>query len=202
MICRDQAGYEIELEDNATAALTVWDIQRFHRYENSGKIAEEINIKIEDYGSEFIKATLANTENEPYNIFIGVMNGNLLFNLYDKWGTRLLERNVRAYLQARGRKSVNSEIRKTIREEPEMFMAYNNGLTITCNHLDFDLMGDKGESVIKSMGTFRLLMEDKQSRPFGMQRTFIKNLKFQKLMSKLKLLISRTRKILKRSPIR
>ena len=156
MICRDQAGYEIELEDNATAALTVWDIQRFHRYENSGKIAE-INIKTEDYGAEFIKATLANTEDEPYNIFIGVMNGNLLFNLYDKWGTRLLERNVRAYLQARGRKSVNSEIRKTIREEPEMFMAYNNGLTITCNHLDFDLMGDKGESVIKSIGDFQIV---------------------------------------------
>jgi len=157
MVCKGQAGYEIELEGSATARLNVWDIQRFYRYENSGKVAEEININTEDYGTDFIKATLANEKDEPYNIFIGVMNGQLLFNLYDKWGTRLLERNVRAYLQARGRKSVNSEIRKTIREEPEMFMAYNNGLTITCNHLDFDLKGDKGELVIKSIGDFQIV---------------------------------------------
>ena len=104
MVCRDQAGYEINLEGDATAALTVWDIQRFYRYENSGKVAEEININTEDYDVEYVKATLANSEEEPYNVFIGVMNGQFLFNLYDKWGTRLLERNVRAYLQARGRK--------------------------------------------------------------------------------------------------
>ena len=113
MACRDQAGYEIELENGSAASINVWDIQRFHRYENSGKIAEEINVVIEDYYDSSIKATMANNENESYKIFIGVMNGELLFNLYDKWGTRLLERNVRAYLQARGRKSVNSEIRKT-----------------------------------------------------------------------------------------
>ena len=157
MACRDQAGYEIELENGSAASINVWDIQRFHRYENSGKIAEEINVVIEDYYDSSIKATMANNENESYKIFIGVMNGELLFNLYDKWGTRLLERNVRAYLQARGRKSVNSEIRKTIREEPEMFMAYNNGLTITCNDMNFELVGNKGESVIKSIGDFQIV---------------------------------------------
>jgi hypothetical protein len=157
MVCKDQAGYEIGLEGGASALLTVWDVQRFYRYENSGKVAEEINIKTEDYGSNYIKATLANSADEPYNIFIGVINGQFLFNLYDKWGTRLLERNVRAYLQARGSKSVNSEIRKTIREEPEMFMAYNNGLTITTNNLDFDLIGDQGESVIKAIGDFQIV---------------------------------------------
>ena len=30
-------------------------------------------------------------------------------------------------------------------------MAYNNGLTITCNDMNFELVGNKGESVIKSM---------------------------------------------------
>ena len=83
MACRDQAGYEIELENGSAASINVWDIQRFHRYENSGKIAEEINVVIEDYYDSSIKATMANNENESYKIFIGVMNGELLFNLYD-----------------------------------------------------------------------------------------------------------------------
>jgi len=46
-------------------------------------------------------------------------------------GTRptSLERNVRAFLQAKGK--VNRGLQKTLQEEPHRFLAYNNGLCCT-----------------------------------------------------------------------
>jgi hypothetical protein len=41
----------------------------------------------------------------------------------------LLEANVRSFLQARAK--TNKGIQKTIKEEPELFFPYNNGLSAT-----------------------------------------------------------------------
>ena len=62
---------------------------------------------------------------------MAIIEGGVLRDLYDKYGTRLLERNVRAFLQARS--NVNRGIRDTIIETPNMFLAYNNGITVTAN---------------------------------------------------------------------
>jgi hypothetical protein len=47
---------------------------------------------------------------------------------------RLLERNVRSFLQVKG--AVNKGIRDTLRDEPEMFLAYNNGISVTAESVD------------------------------------------------------------------
>jgi hypothetical protein len=52
-----------------------------------------------------------------------------LSKIYDRWHARLLEQNVRVFLQARG--SVNKGIRNTLENNPKMFFAYNNGITAT-----------------------------------------------------------------------
>jgi len=57
--------------------------------------------------------------------------GALLADIYEKYGTRLLELNVRAFLGLGGKKSVNSGLRSTILEAPRRFLAYNNGLVTT-----------------------------------------------------------------------
>lgn len=51
----------------------------------------------------------------------------------------LFNDNVRDYLGNKG--AVNSEIEKTIAEDPEMFLLCNNGITIVCS--DFDQVRDK-----------------------------------------------------------
>ncbi|MBE05241.1 MAG: hypothetical protein CMD67_08985 [Gammaproteobacteria bacterium] len=56
---------------------------------------------------------------------------DLLAEIYSEYGARLLEQNVRTYLQARGK--VNKGIQNTLKAEPEMFFAYNNGLTATAS---------------------------------------------------------------------
>ena len=64
------------------------------------------------------------------------MPGELVSELYDRFGERLLEQNVRTFLQFRG--NVNKGIRNTIQNEPEMFFAYNNGLTATAENVVLD----------------------------------------------------------------
>src|SRR5690606_20524912 len=66
----------------------------------------------------------------------------VLADIYEKYGTRLLELNVRAFLGLRGRKSVNAGLRATIRDLPHRFLAYNNGIVATVDDLDvFELGG-------------------------------------------------------------
>lgn len=71
-----------------------------------------------------------------YQAFIAVLPGDLLADLYAEHGARLLEMNVRSFLQARNR--TNKGIQQTLKTEPERFLAYNNGLSITARAVEMD----------------------------------------------------------------
>ncbi|MDT2745944.1 AIPR family protein [Vagococcus fluvialis] len=82
-----------------------------------------------------IPAIKAN-ETDEYESYLCNINGLTLAKLYNEFGSRLIESNVRSFLQTRGK--VNKGIRLTILKEPEMFFAYNNGLTCTANSVEFN----------------------------------------------------------------
>ena len=63
-----------------------------------------------------------------FESFLCVLKGETLAGLYKRYSSRLLEKNVRSFLQFKG---VNRGIRETIRLEPEKFIVFNNGITIT-----------------------------------------------------------------------
>lgn len=69
------------------------------------------------------------TEEKYFQSYLCVLKADVLADLYKTYSTRLLEKNVRSFLQFTG--DVNKGIKRTIRVEPEKFIAYNNGLTIT-----------------------------------------------------------------------
>ena len=69
-----------------------------------------------------------------YQSYLGIMDGEQLFDIYEKYGQKLLEQNVRTFLQFRG--GVNKGIRNTIQYKPDMFFAYNNGITATATHVE------------------------------------------------------------------
>ena len=62
------------------------------------------------------------------------MPGITLAKIYKFWGNRLLERNVRVFLQAKGK--VNKGIRSSIEKNPSMFFSYNNGITATASKIE------------------------------------------------------------------
>lgn len=115
--------------DAATVTYHVWDIVRLERLATSGAAPEPIVVDLEsDYGLTLSALPISN-EDAEYDAFLLLIPGTLLASIYERFGARLLESNVRTFLQARGK--VNKGIRDTIRVAPDRFFAYNNGLTMT-----------------------------------------------------------------------
>jgi hypothetical protein len=74
------------------------------------------------------------TQSDEYKSFLAILDGEQLFEIYDDYGQKLLEENVRTFLQFRG--GVNKGIRNTIQYKPDMFFAYNNGITATATNVE------------------------------------------------------------------
>lgn len=80
-----------------------------------------------DQKIEVIKAA----DEENFASYLCVLNAQVISDLYKRYSSRLLEKNVRSFLQFQ---KVNKGIKETIRNKPEHFIAYNNGLTITASN--------------------------------------------------------------------
>ena len=120
---------DIEAVDGKQITLSVWDLKRLKQFMEQGQVRADLAIDFEnDFGGgvPLLKASGGHSSFESY---LAVIPGSQLAEIYDKWGPRLLEANVRSFLQARGK--VNQGIRTTIREAPNMFFPYNNGLSAT-----------------------------------------------------------------------
>lgn len=76
----------------------------------------------------------------PYKSYLGVVPGIILADVYDEFGSALLEGNVRSFLSAKG--AVNKRIRETILQKPEEFFAFNNGISVTATNVQFDRDGN------------------------------------------------------------
>ncbi|MDF9866944.1 hypothetical protein OKW22_000503 [Bacilli bacterium PM5-3] len=108
----------------------IFDINSIKNLINSKSGKVDLTIKIDDEFGE-IRAMKANETNE-YESYLCIVSGLLLAKLYNKYGSKLIEGNVRSFLQTKGK--VNKGLRATILNEPEKFFAYNNGLTVTCKN--------------------------------------------------------------------
>jgi hypothetical protein len=125
----------------------VWDLERLFRYATSGRGREDLEIDLQsEFGGSPWTVLPAHLQGATYEAYLTVVPAPQLASIYERWGARLLEQNVRSFLQARG--SVNRGIRNTIENEPEMFFAYNNGITATAEGVE-TLPTDKGLLVTK-----------------------------------------------------
>lgn len=113
----------------------LWDLSRLYRLVSSERAPEDIIIDFDKDFNEGLSCLSANFDETEYKAFLAVMPGNTLAKIYEQYGARLLERNVRSFLQAKGK--VNKGIRETILREPDMFFAYNNGITATAEAISF-----------------------------------------------------------------
>jgi hypothetical protein len=80
-----------------------------------------------------------------YAYALAVIPGESLRILYDKFGARLLEANVRSFLNVKG--NVNKGIRETLRHNPSMFMAYNNGIVIVADEIRIEETPTRGYAI-------------------------------------------------------
>lgn len=108
----------------------IWDIRRFFLAYSSNTGLDELTVDFRegDYGApEGLPCLAASTPGSPYEAYLCVVPADLLGDIYDRYGSRLLEGNVRAFLSAKGK--INKGIRTTLLKQPQMFFAYNNGIS-------------------------------------------------------------------------
>lgn len=112
----------------------IWDLTRLHRVETTGS-KEKIVVDFADEFGGALPALAASGPEADFPSYLAVIRGRQLADIYERWGARLLESNIRSFIQA-SRKSVNEGIRDTIRDNPRMFFSYNNGLSATADSLE------------------------------------------------------------------
>lgn len=116
-------------------AVRVWDLVAIGRLLSTGE-PEPIVIDFVKMFGRGLPCLPANAGGAALDSYLTIIPGDWLAEIYDLYGGRLLEQNVRTFLQAT--RGVNKGIRKTILEEPQMFFAYNNGISATAAHAEFD----------------------------------------------------------------
>lgn len=134
-----------------TVKLEVMDIERLHRHWAEGKPRDELVVNFDEVCGTALPCVYVPRETHAYDYAMTVIPGEALRFLYEKYGARLLEANVRSFLSATGK--VNKGIRDTLRENPEMFLAYNNGIVLIADevHLGESSYGGPGIRWMKGL---------------------------------------------------
>lgn len=134
-----------------TVKLEVMDIERLFNHWQSGKPRDELVVNFGDVCGGALPCVWVSNEEAEYDYAMTVFPGEALRFLYEKYGPRILEANVRSFLSQTN--TVNKGIRDTLREQPERFMAYNNGVVIVADeaHLERAADGSPGIAWLKGM---------------------------------------------------
>ena len=130
-----------------TIKLEVMDIERLHRHLSEGKPRDELVVNFEEVSGGALPCVYIPCEKkDEYDYALTVIPGEALRFIYEKYGARLLEANVRSFLNATGK--VNKGIRDTLRDTPERFMAYNNGIVVVADEAHLGKTADGGAGIL------------------------------------------------------
>jgi hypothetical protein len=143
----DVSGVSVNA-DGVAADFSVWDLRRINRAESSGLSYEPTDIDLVERFGRPLACLEPDESDVDYRTFLTVIPGEMLYTLYNEFGPRLLELNVRSFLQARGK--VNQGIRDTLKDNPDRFLAYNNGLSATAEWVDI-ISDDGGTKAISKL---------------------------------------------------
>lgn len=116
-----------------TVKLEVMDIERLYRHWSAGKPRDEIVLDFTEICGTGLPCVYVPRVKEDYDSALTIFPGEALRFVYEKYGPRLLEANVRSFLSVTGK--VNKGIRDTLKNVPERFMAYNNGIVVIADEV-------------------------------------------------------------------
>ncbi len=140
--------------DGRDVYYNLWGVERFRELINRPANSGSIEINLMEYTDNGIPALYASdTKVKDYESYLAVVPGSLLADLYDDYGAKLLEGNVRSFLSYRG--NVNKAIRATLIGTPHMFFAFNNGIAATAGDIESHIVN--GELYIKSFVDFQIV---------------------------------------------
>ncbi|WP_066392258.1 AIPR family protein [Neobacillus mesonae] len=142
-----------------TVNVHVWDMDRIFKLSEAEQGIREFDINFESVYGEALQMMHVpnNSEKGLIDCYIGVIPAKLLAKLYDDWGPKLVERNVRSFLQARG--GTNKGIRDTLKDERqrELFVAYNNGISSVAKAGDIKQIGESSLYTINTLTSWQIV---------------------------------------------
>ncbi|RSK38978.1 AIPR family protein [Hymenobacter perfusus] len=136
-----------KLRDTLHVQYHLWDLERFHRLWTSRNRREPIEIDFEKSYGKPLACLPMPVSNNDYQSCLAIVSGTMLAEIYERYGARLLEQNVRSFLDFTG--GVNKGIRNTIRTAPHRFLAYNNGIAATAEDAEVREMPGGGWAIYK-----------------------------------------------------
>ncbi|WP_296104688.1 AIPR family protein [uncultured Agrobacterium sp.] len=163
----DSHGKAVELQ--------LYDIVRLHRVLGENQTRADIDVDLVALAGRRIACLPVASGAGHYEAYLAAFPGEALSRIYDRYGTHLLELNVRAFLGLSGRKSVNAELRRTLVDRPEMFLAYNNGVVATADEVRLEsdnggifLTGLRGLQIVNGGQTVASLHRARRKEGVGL----------------------------------
>lgn len=145
---------KIEIND-ADVFVHTWDVARLFKINESNSVHEPIEIEFESFteNGKGLQCLQVPNIDEMYDCYLAIVPGEILAKLYKEFSNELLESNVRAFLGQAGK--FNKGIRDTIRNKPQMFLPYNNGITATAENVETKFIDN--QLVITKLNDFQIV---------------------------------------------
>ena len=146
--------------DGIEFKFVIWDIERIIQFIEKGE-KEKVKVDFVENDGKPIPFIKHADNGGIYETYLAFIPAQTLADMYSRWGTRMLDMNVRVFLSARGK--VNRGIRDTIMNEPDMFCAYNNGITVFARGLEF--VATDNDVELQYYNDFQIISEDRLLLP-------------------------------------
>lgn len=127
--------------------LEVMDIERLFRHRSEGKPRDELVVDFNEVSGSPLPCVFVPGETGDYDYALTAVPGEALRHVYEKFGPRLLEANVRSFLSIKA-KGVNAGIQGTLRAAPERFMAFNNGIVLVADEMKLARAEDGSPGIV------------------------------------------------------
>ncbi len=153
MIDADYSPSIVELDDGVIMEHNVWDIQRIYQQHSIKTGKEKIRIDFPAMYNTELQCIKMNDSTPDIEAYLAIIPGVTLAQIYRRYQQGILESNVRTFLQFRAK--VNRGIHDTLRNEPEMFFSYNNGISSTATGIT--LREEEGRTFITNLDNWQIV---------------------------------------------
>lgn len=142
--------------------ILVYDISDIHELGVFTTVENKrVDVNFRDDFNIKVRAVNGPIQSDIFNPYLIFVKGIVLARTYGEYGYQFLNGNVRAYLKKT--QKVNKGIYETIKTNPELFVAYNNGISSVAQSLEFDDDGNlieiKGWQIVNGGQTTATLYE-------------------------------------------
>jgi hypothetical protein len=144
---------ESDLSAGLKTSYEIWDQKRILDAARPDRRSEDLEIDFTRWMPAGLPCLVASQEDSSLPSYLAVLPAQVLADVFEEHGSLLLESNVRTYLSARG--GVNRGIQETLRDAPDRFLAFNNGLTTTA--IAVEVESGRGGALLKKVNGWQIV---------------------------------------------